>query len=1343
MGVDVYRKMRADAFLEKVFQMRRGVYRAGEPSDAKPVWLVTVLGLVQKYADAGHKFVYGDDLEQEYLQAYRSYSKQPPSPLYIPYFYLSFSEFYEIVWYDDACQISPGDRVSPRLIKERVAYTCLSADAQDIVSDKETAEYVRTRITARYFPAALAEAEAPVAQISEQQFYLSPVGEKTYHTTMATRYSDIVRLRGGKPAYNIEEEKGDEWETFIPNEQFNGVLKTVLSAVRGNNIDMHKSFWINGTYGTGKSHASAVIAHLLSEPVEDIRRWVEMEYRDDKFEELRQRIYKVREQKRLLPVKIYGLRGMSSASDLGLVFQMEITAELRRRGISVAVPTDFETMANYIGSNANMFQVFIDECPAISSFAPTTKKLISLLRGQDISVFDKVREALRESGTSIILPNDNLNDWLVEVQNAVAEKSEYNGLLILWDEFTDVMAQFGVAVLKEMQGVAEKFMNEENNSFICLVSHPSAFNNISNDEQKQTDGRYHRMKYNMEPVSAFKIMSRKFEVVDEELFQNRRNGFYGQNPGLLAYYTRQATDVEATMKDLTNLFPLHPGTANLATHYATAIGSSSRSVFEFLGQNEAISRFLDDENAYARRLTITADYLWDFVLKVFQDDIVNYGAVTERFNSYRERIANRGEAYMAIFKGVLLLNAFNNMSGENNLGLVIPSEENIKKLFAGTQYADQVDEVLYYFNEDGVIQRAPGDDALYSVQFTALPSQEIEAKKEELRHSQFRFTSQVIEFGETAKTCVEKRLAVKFIRPFSYKFYSDEGNESSVAARIKNGKRGAKPSDIFMALLAGQNHDELSKLKSFAERKSAEASTDKDLANIFFVVFDEVLTDKVYQRFIEYQANFACASAHGFSDQMVSHSKHASDLVSDYMTRLQRGNATVYVNGRSFPISVKKFSSSFNDTISASVFSLAPEVVTILRDKAPQTFWANKNSKEIVRRVLFATKKDDIWDGMAQVSPIRYLFQDAIDDQMQWKSTVSATHPLKAVYDFVDKKIKYADKTNTFSFVEKFDELTRPPYGLFSNFAAMAAMAFALKPWVNKVFDQMGKPRDANNLVEDISGLFRAWETGKPSAKLTFKFQTPEEGKLCKALSGIFGLKTAASGYVDISSLKDARYAITGQFIEKKGYPLWAVKYASENALAMIPGGEKITADISTLIDNIVKICADRELRNPALVNETLTLISENKVEVGNLLKNDYVFKNGFHHFLRRVEKVNLQKEEIEDAKTYIGGHLESTVGYWTEEEVTAKLKDWRLEQQPQPAPVVPVHTYPGPDSTAETARQAQAAYIPTTPDELEEKRTRAKARVEGLTSLEEAKRMLVRLCERTNNSWLLDQINI
>ena len=86
--------------------------------------------------------------------------------------------------------------------------------------------------------------------------------------------------------------------------------------------------------------------------------------------------------------------------------------------------------------------------------------------------------------------------------------------------------------MNSLQTIVQKFANEENDSYFCLISHPSAFNKLGVEETKQTDGRYHRMKYNMEPVSAFKIMSRKFEIIDPDRHEQMRDHFYTVNSRL-------------------------------------------------------------------------------------------------------------------------------------------------------------------------------------------------------------------------------------------------------------------------------------------------------------------------------------------------------------------------------------------------------------------------------------------------------------------------------------------------------------------------------------------------------------------------------------------------------------------------------------------------------------------------------------------------------------------------------------------------------------------------------------------------------------------------------------------
>lgn len=1155
---------------------------------------------------------------------------------------------------------------------------------------------------------------------------------------MATKYDDIIKLRGGKAAYDIAEEKQGEWISFIPNEQFNSVLRTVIKSVRGNDIDNHKSFWINGTYGTGKSHAVAVISHLLGDEVEDIRDWVDYEYKGSKFDSIRQAIYTLRESKRLLTVKVYGLGTMTHPGDLALVLQKAVTETLRKHKIEIAVPTDYENYIEQIRQNPEIWNHLIDTHVALSSVVADSEQLAESLKTGDLGIFHRVTDTLREAQLDIRLNNDNIKQWLTEVQDRLTELGTYNGLLIIWDEFTDVMTDaIGIPVLKQLQEVAQKFMNEESNSYMFLISHPSAFNGIDTEQLKQTDGRYHRMKYNMESVSAFKIMSRKFEIIDEERHRQMREQFYALNSQLLDIFTATSNDQQSTREDLFSLYPLHPGTANLATHYATVVGSSSRSVFEFLGQNDSIREFLDSEERFLNRDTITADYLWDYVLRVFQDDVTNYGAVTERYNSYKLQVSNEGEAHYAVFKGILLLNAFNNVSGENNNGLVTPSEDNIHALFAGTRYDNEVNGVLQWFNEQGIIQRAPG--GLYSVQFSALPSGEIEEKKNEMRNVQYRYTSQILNFSDAASTAFEKRMMQKVIRPYHFKFFSDQQNEAVLRSQIKSARKDTKTSALFFALLMARNNTELGILRSFAE-KCAEDDSDKELKNIVFLVFDEVLTDAKYEQFIEYQANYACASSHGFIDQQKVHRDHAVSMVKEWMDSAQRGNATYYINGvEKQPISVKHLSSTVNNEIAPTIFPYGPDACKLLREKTPSTFWRQQNSKEIVRTFIFTTSKEDFAAITAQMRPIQYLVQECLDDNMDWKSDVPENHPFKVVYDKVQNIIKYADKSLPFNFDDKFSVLQKPPYGLYGSFAPMAMMAFALKPWANKIFDMQGKPRDKNALIDDIVWLFKVWDDKKSNSKLNFKFQTPEEGKLCKELISLFKLNNKDNAYSDVSSLKDARYAITAEFLGKKGYPLWAVKYASEEAFASLPVILKVNDAERKLIDNIVTICMERDLRNPALVKETIDLISELRIEMKNILNVDAAFSDGFKNYLMQLDFINIQESDVEEVKHFVEQNLQSTVGYWTEEEVEKKALQWKsskAQQQPVVPPAPPVIPSPPVGGNPPIS-----PVYPSQPDIVAEKRKQAKSHIANIATLDDAIALLNKLCDEAEE-WLLDKIN-
>ncbi len=453
--------------------------------------------------------------------------------------------------------------------------------------------------------------------------------------------------------------------------------------------------------------------------------------------------------------------------------------------------------------------------------------------------------------------------------------------------------------------------------YFLFITHPSALNSLKAEERTKTKGRYHFMKYNMEPVSAYKIMSRKFrQVASEEEYIDVFSPILSKFDGLLAHYTQNSPNAVETSRDIRNLMPLHPATALLATFYAREAGSASRSVFEFLGDNKTIREFLDSENIFLNRHTITADYLWDYVVDEFNENVAKFGAVTERFNTYRAQIEDAGDVEYRVFKGILLLNALNNIANHDD---VTPSEENVLRLFEGTPFSHLVPTVLNLFDTRGYIQRAPGN--IFSIQFTALPTKEIEDAKEQLRTRDFKYISQILNFNNAAAKEIDK-LLINLCRPYSFRFYSLDVNEYTLLNKIENGSKEAKGYEIFLALLFGKTPAEISQLRDIAEK----ASADQRFKNTVFIVFDAPLTEKSYERFIEYQANAKIAQKFNFTDQYNAHIKNARKMVEDWISKeVRQVNFYLYLRGVSNAYSASKLTSTLDRIIAPQLFSFGPE----------------------------------------------------------------------------------------------------------------------------------------------------------------------------------------------------------------------------------------------------------------------------------------------------------------------------------------------------------------------------------------------------------------------------------
>ena len=279
------------------------------------------------------------------------------------------------------------------------------------------------------------------------------------------------------------------------------------------------------------------------------------------------------------------------------------------------------------------------------------------------------------------------------------------------------------------------------------------------------------------------------------------------------------------------------------------------------------------------------------------------------------------------------------------------------------------------------------------------------------------------------------------------------------------------------------------------------------------------------------------------------------------------------------------------------------------------------------------------------------LLQDSVDENLNWKTDCDENHPLKLVSDFVKNVFAHTNKNQSFNLGEKLHGLTEPPFGLFKTIAPMAMVAFALRPYIDKIYLN-GKPRSSQHLVDDVVELFDAWSKDKVSSKLEFELESREAGQLSKLLVSVFGLKKL-KGDIEISSLKDARWTMQHEYVQAVGYPLWSLKYATDDDEL-----KKVIADIVEVINEAESV------KKPQLMASAVTGLSQRRTDIGNmLLQQADSFRKGFVAYLLSLDRIALKVEEIDNAYIYLKEHLAGTNSLWSEEQVEDSLRDMREEE--------------------------------------------------------------------------------
>lgn len=1071
------------------------------------------------------------------------------------------------------------------------------------------------------------------------------------------KYSDILGLQEYfHPIFNIENETANYWKQFIPNEQFYDLFRKTITAFDSHDPGARRSIWIQGTFGTGKSHAASVIKHLLWDGTDEIADYVSERFDDPS---LKAKLNNFRNHKKLLPIIIKGVGNITDHRTFALQIESSVKNVLHKLNIDISVSSDFDRLIDKVNNAPIDWNAIIQKYDELNILVNNRNDILKKLIVNDIGFFRILEDTL--SSEDIHFSHAEISLWLSEVNEELISRQLSDGIIIFWDEFTSVMDTISSGSIDQIQHIAE--LSEKNNIFLYLISHrtPNA-HQISQEDRKRMNDRFHIIQYRMEPITTYHIISATIKKKDTLKWEEKRNDVFLKFPGLDDLITKLTNNHSASAKaKIKDLFPIHPYSAFLSTFIARNLGSTNRSIFEFLYDNElGFLSFLNKEMNGNSLLTV--DLLWDFFVSAFEDDSDGrFNQVLDKYKIHILKIKDQGENYIKVFKGILLLNVLYKVIevNEDDGSPVTPSTENITSLYIGNDFYNEMPEMLAFIDEKGIITKTPAGDFL--IEFSSLPIREIENEKESARN-QFKDIINVLKYSQVDKEIEKSLFKDNIYRESEISLFSSH-IESEHILRSRISKSFSKSYSLKVAVFLPKDEYE-NQLLALRIKNLVE---DEDFQDIIFIFIDEPFKEKNFDKFIDYLARKQVSENHKNDEQSIIYDKYAKDQVREWSNRIKTRYVQVLFQKKNEKHLANKVGSILNKEYSLKIYSKGIDNIPDLYRNA--NLWKFQTSIKSAEIFIFSDDRNELEEKTASGPNqyLRYVVRDIaneyiINDALEFKPDIDNNHSLKLIQDEVDNCLNKVRQRSLFNIGDELKSLTNKPFGIYTNMPNMAIMGYVMRKYIGELYmADVGRPIQKDEMRDLVGYLFSSWQDNKNQNKLNVRFGSKEERELKSIILQIFDLK-------DSESITDARWLIRDYLKTNAKFPLWSLKYHQDYV------------SLSEVIEEIIKLVSS--LTNEIdikLVKTVLNKIKDFKFDLKLAIKPQN-FRSGFFNFLINIDStILITEEDFPEVIQYLYENMQEEVGLWKEEKVKNNIFTWFIHKT-QPAPPIPPEESPTPE---------------------------------------------------------------
>ena len=1023
------------------------------------------------------------------------------------------------------------------------------------------------------------------------------------------------------PAVNeaVINSKPDMWKKFFPHETFIKLLRNTVNVL---DRKQKVSIWVEGAYGTGKSHAVLTEKKLLDASEEDTKEYFER-YKLDT--DLYNNLQRIKKSGRILTVHRYGSSNIYGDNDLVLAVQDSVERALSAAGIeNKAKDSIRQSVIRYLSDSENKqsFNVFVngsyrnlfggDDVDAILEKLKTYQGLAFH------TLMDKIFKVAKERQFhAFTMTAKELCEWLIEVINV----NNLKAIVFIWDEFTEYFYN-NTKNLTGFQELCE--LSETNPFYFILVTHVSSglFHEGDNDFIK-LNGRFvnpHSLISLPENI-AFQLMGAAMEKSKDQTILDDWKDVVAD----LADRTKESRkNVKAVAKiddkEMLAILPIHPYTALLLKHISSAFDSNQRSMFDFIKNDrgdeiKGFQWFIDNFGPEDENPLLTIDMLWEFFYDKGRDLLAHdIRSILDYFTRTSNQKLDAEEK--RILQTVLLMQAISQRAG-GSVEMFIPNEKNIDSAFEGTDLEGSASRIAERLVRDKVLfhKQLGGGKFQYAAYVNEVSEAELEKFKVEVDK---KTTTSLINEQLVDRTTVTEAISFGGALKLRYELRYVSANDFDQAVRAFRNIEEEMENKIPALVCFAKDEREA----SLISKKIRDTLKDESCHVVFI---DTTITPFGKDGYEQYRDEMANAMYQQGKDNSLSvqYANNAKDSLKKWKNRIANGEVIVFTNGKP------------DGERATTMDALIGTLQVINKERFPRCLESEYNvlptmytpsSLKLGVECGATRKTRQLFSSGTVNTKLENALKEAWDDPYYWN-----THPnllISQIKNDVDNIIQESFKSASgrVSIRSIYDLLKSKPYGFMPCNLSAFIMGFVMKEYINGAYSWSNgltnDVLDLDKLKEMVSDIISLQIT--PNSRYRENYivaMTEAEKAFNETTSYAFGISLNLC-----TSVENTRGHIRNK-MKEFSFPIWAIKAT----LPSIP----LKADKAVVEELIDSYCG---IANASNIGKTKTE-SDIAISIGELILKNPDAKEDIKTLLTKDNCTNGMRAYVQE---FAGGELVS-----------------------------------------------------------------------------------------------------